>query len=151
MKRRYIYFPLAVGILIPSLVIFILEVFIAKISPFKSVLDILHRQFAEGQNLFLIMVLSFIPFGALILLTWVLEAKVDSSRLACIFWGGFIAVLGLTLVGHVSVWYPLYAGKHMSSTDVVAFIFIPIYCLFMLIVGSLIGWIVSFLPKLIKG
>jgi hypothetical protein len=151
MKRQYFYLPLVAGILTPSLVIFILEVFIAKMSPLKSILDILQRQFAEGQNLFMLMVISFIPFGALILLTWVLNVKVESKRLACIFWGGFIAVFGLTLAGHISVWYPLYAGKHMSSTAVVALVFIPIYCLFMLIVGSLIGWIVSFLPKFRNG
>jgi uncharacterized protein (TIGR02145 family) len=146
MNKRYIYFPLAAGILIPSLVIFILEVFIAKMSPFKSVLDILHRQFADGQNLFMVMVFSFIPFGALLLLTLVLKAKVDSSRLACIFWGGFIPVLGLTLVGHISVWYPLYAGNDTSSTAVLAFVFFPIYCLFLLVIGSLIGWGISYFP-----
>ncbi len=151
MKRRYLYLPLAAGILTPSLVIFILQVLIAKTSPLKSVLDILHKQFAEGHNLFLLMVWSFIPFGALILLTYVLSRKIESKRLACIFWGGFIAVLGFTLWGHISVWYPLYSHKDASSTAVIAFVFIPIFCLFLLAAGSLIGWIVSFLPKFRKG
>lgn len=151
MKRRYLYLPLAAGILTPSLIILFLQVLIAKMSPIKAVLDILHKQFAEGHNLFILMLWSFIPFGALILLTYVLEIKVQSKRLACIFWGGFIAVLGFTLYGHISVWYPLYANKDSSSTAAIAFLFIPIFCLFLLVVGSLIGWIVSFLPKLRKG
>lgn len=148
MERRHFYLPLVTGILTPSLVIFMLEVFVAGISPLKAAVDILHRQFAEGHNLFLVMFLSIIPFVALVLLVWVLSFKVKGTRLDCIFWGGFIAIFGLTLFGHFSVWYPLYApGKHMSSTAVIAFMFILIYCLFILVIGSLIGWGVSFLPK----
>jgi hypothetical protein len=120
-------------------------------SPFKSVLDILHKQFAEGHNLFILMIWSFIPFGAIILLTYVLDRKVQSKRLACIFWGGFIAVTGFTLFGHISVWYPLYAHTGVSSTDVVVFVFIPIYCLFVLVIGALLGWLVSTLPMFRSG
>ena len=132
------------------MVIFILEIFVARMSPFKSVLDILHRQFAEGHNLFVIMLLSLVPFVALILVTWLISLKTTGARLDCIFWGGFIGVLGLTLIGHFGVWYPLYSGKHMSSTAVIAFMFIPLYGLFTLVIGAFIGWGISFHPKFIS-
>jgi hypothetical protein len=151
LERRHLYIPLMAGILTPSVVIFILQVFVAKISPFKSVLDILNRQFAEGHNLFLLMLISFIPFAANIFVTWLASKKMSAARLDCIFWGGFIPVLGFTLVSHFSVWYPLYApGQHMSSTAVVAFVFLPIAGLEYLVIGSLIGWVISLLPKFRK-
>ena len=147
MKKQYLYLPLLTGILTPSAVIFFLQVLFAKMSPFKSVLDILRRQFASGHNLFLLMIWSFIPFGALILLTYVMGRKADSRRLAFIFWGGFIAVFAFALFGHISVWYPLYAHKGASSTDVLAYLIIPVLGLFVLPVGSFVGWIVSLLSR----
>jgi hypothetical protein len=148
MKKHHLFVPLVTGILLPSMIIFVLEVFVGRISPFKSAMDILRRQFAAGHNLFLLMVLAFIPFAALIVLTWVLSFKVRGARLNCIFWGGFVAVFGLTLLGHVSVWYPLYApGLHTSSTAVIAFLFIPFYCLVALAIGSFAGWVVSLMPR----
>ena len=157
MKQRYFYLPLAAGILTPSFVIFIIEVFITKLSPFKSVLDILHRQFAEGKNfpitdnLFKLMALSSIPFVALILLTWIVSLKTKGKRLDCIFWGGFIAVLGLTLFGQVMFWYPFYSGKVMDPFASLSLIFTPFYCLLFLVLGSGIGRVVSDLPKFKNG
>jgi hypothetical protein len=150
MKKRYLYLPLAAGILIPSLVIFFLQVFVAGISPIQSISDILHKQFASGHNLFLLMVWSFIPFGALIILAYVLNMKLNSLRLAGIFWGAFIAVTGYTLYGHISVWYPLYAHKGSSSTDVLSFLLIPFICLVLMAFGAMIGWGISYLPVLRK-
>jgi hypothetical protein len=150
MKKRYLYFPLSAGILIPSLVIFFLQIFVAGIAPIRSISDILHKQFASGHNLFLLMVWSFVPFGALILLTYVMSRKLKSFRLAAIFWGAFIAVTGYTLYGHISVWYPLYAHKGSSSTDVLAFLVIPIICLVLLVIGAMIGWGISYLPGIRK-
>jgi hypothetical protein len=48
---------------------------------------------------------------------------------------------------HVSVWYPLYGPGHVSSTAVIAFIFIPFYCLASLCVGLVVGWLISHLPR----
>ena len=147
MKRRYFWFPLAVGILIPSMVIFFLQVFFARISPLKAIIDILQMQFGKGDNLFLLMVFSFIPFGLLMIETFVLEAKVHAIRLACIFWGGFIAVLAISLYIHISVRYPQYSAADTSSTDSLAFLLLPVLGPIMLVIGSLIGWGVSFLFK----
>jgi len=147
MKRRYFYLPLAAGILIPSLVIFFLQVLFAGISPFKAIIDILKMQFGKGDNLFLLMVFSFIPFGLLMILTYMLEVKVHAIRLACIFWGGFIAVLSITLYIHIIVRYPQYSHADTSSTDALAFLLLPILGPILLVIGSLIGWGVSYLFK----
>jgi hypothetical protein len=44
--------PLAIGLIVPSLVIFYLEVFVGLISPPAAAADILQRQFSEDDNLF---------------------------------------------------------------------------------------------------
>jgi hypothetical protein len=53
--KRYIYLPVIFGVLTPSLVIFILEVFVGHVSSVRSAVSILERQFVKGENLFLIM------------------------------------------------------------------------------------------------
>jgi hypothetical protein len=57
-----------------------------------------------------------------------------------------IGIPSLMLPAHISVWYPLYGGGHMSSTAVIAFIIIPGYCMVTGAVGVLIGWLITFLP-----
>lgn len=57
-----------------------------------------------------------------------------------------MGILLLMILGHVAVWYPLYGGGHMSSTAVIAFFFIPFYCIAAMAIGLLIGWAVSLLP-----
>ena len=49
-------------------------------------------------------------------------------------------------VMHAAVWWPLYFGGHMSSTAVVAFLFIPFYALGFLVIGLVIGYLISLLP-----
>jgi hypothetical protein len=57
--------PLAIGLLVPSLVILCLEVFVGHISLFTAATDILRRQFAKGHNLFLLALFGLIPFAVL--------------------------------------------------------------------------------------
>ena len=135
-----------VGLIAPSLVIFCLEVFVGHINPRASITDILRRQFAEGHNLFLIALFGLIPFAVLSMVCFVAARRLESSRLACVAIGGLLGILSLMVWGHVAVWYPLYGGGHMSSTAVIAFIFIPFYCLGTLLIGLLVGWGVSLLP-----
>ena len=148
LRKRHIYLPVVFGVLTPSLVIFILEVFVGHISPIPSVISILKRQFAEGQNLFLIMVFGFIPFASLIIFIALLSRTINGKRLDFIFMGGLVGILILMVLGHVAVWYPLYGGGHRSSTAVIAFLFIPFYCIGTMGVGMLIGWVISLLPFL---
>ena len=146
LRKRHIWLPAILGVLTPSLVIFLLEVFVGHISPIRSVLSILERQFAEGHNLFLIMVFGFIPFAILIGITVILSRTVKGKRLDCLFIGGLLGILVLMVLGHVAVWFPLYGGSHMSSTSVIAFFFIPFYCIGTMGIGMLIGWVISRLP-----
>ncbi len=61
-KRKYLLISLILGLILPSLVIFILEVFWGHINPFAAIVDIIKRQFGGGHNLFLIMLFGLIPF-----------------------------------------------------------------------------------------
>lgn len=137
---------LAVGLISPSLIIFCLEVFVGHINPLTSIADILRRQFAEGDNLLMLAVFGLIPFAVLSMACFVASRHLESSRLACVSIGGLLGLLGLMVPGHVAVWYPLYGGGHMSSTAVIAFVFIPFYCIASLCIGLLIGWLISLLP-----
>ena len=96
--------------------------------------------------MFLIMVFGFIPFAILIGLAALLSGSIKGKVLDCLFFGGLVGILVLMVFGHVAVWYPLYSGDHMSSTAVIAFFFIPFYCLGTMAIGLLIGWVISRLP-----
>jgi len=55
-----------------------------------------------------------------------------------------IAITAFTAWGHAAVWWPLYfRGYRMSSTAVIAFLFIPFYALGALAVGLLVGYVIS--------
>lgn len=137
----------AIGLILPSLIIFCLEIFVGRIAPLTSLADILRRQFAEGHNLFLIAAFGLIPFAALSAICFVASRWLTPRRLACVAIGGLLGILLLMIPAHVSVWYPLYGPGHMSSTAVIAFVFIPFYCLATLGVGLLTGWLISRLPR----
>ena len=146
LKKKYILIPIIAGILTPSLVILILEIFVGHISIIQSVSNIIERQFASGENLFLLMLFGLFPFIILIWIISPISRKINGKRLNCIFWGGLIGILLPMITGHVAVWYPLYGGGHASSTSVIAFFFIPFYCIVTMGIGLLIGWIISRLP-----
>ena len=137
MMPQYIYVPLVAGIVTPPLIKLGLT---GSILPSPSIIGVL-----------MFMLLAMIPFIAFIVLMDGISAKIKGSRLECIFWGGFLPVWGFTAYGHWSVWYPIYAHTHMSSTAVIAFLFIPFYALVPLVIGLLIGWGVSFLPPFQEG
>ena len=146
LQKRHIYLPVILGFLVPSLVIFILEVFVSNMSPARSIADILSRQFANGHNLFLLMAFGLIPFAILIGATALFSRKLKGKQLDCVFTGGLVGILVFMIPTHVGVWYPLYSGHHMSSTAVVAFVFIPFICIVTMGIGLLIGWAISLLP-----
>jgi hypothetical protein len=138
--------PLFIGLIIPSAVIFYLEVFVGHVSPATAFLDIGRRQFAEGHNLFLLALIGLIPFGILAVATFVAARWLSARRSSCIIIGGLLGILALMIPAHASVWYPLYGGGHMSSTAIIVFLFIPFYCIATLVVGMSVGLAVSFLP-----
>ena len=138
--------PLIIGFPIPSLAIFCLEVFVAHHSRSEAVASILHRQFAEGDNLFLLALFSLIPFAVLSVICITAAYVFSPARLACLGICGLLGILAFMIPCHISIWYPMYSGTHMSSTAVIAFFFIPFYCLVPLSIGLLIGWGISRLP-----
>lgn len=137
---------LAIGLLIPSLIIFCLEVWVGHIRPGESMAGILGRQFSQGDNLFLIAALGLIPFAVLSAACFVAARWLNPARLRCVAAGGLLGILGLMIPAHVAVWYPLYGPGRMSSTSAIAFLFIPFYCIVTLCAGLLAGWLVSLLP-----
>lgn len=143
---RWCYAILAIGLFTPSVVIFCLEVFVGGINPFSALNDVLSRQFATGHNLFLIALLGLIPFVLLSCVAFTASHGTPASRVACISIGGLLGILRFMVPAHISVWYPLYGGRHMSSTAVIAFFFIPFYCLGSLTIGLIGGWLISLLP-----
>src|SRR5262245_9956299 len=137
MKPRHIYIPLIAGAVTPSAVVFFLEMFGSRRPPSRP---------PSGTTLsadFIFIALTLIPFVVLIMATATVSAKLRGWRLECVFWGGLVAVTGFTAYGHASVWWPLYFGGHMSSTAVVAFIFIPFYALGALLVGLFVVYVIS--------
>lgn len=133
--------PLVVGLLTPSLIIFFLEVLVSGISPFAAIGDIASRQFSEGDNLYLIALVGLIPFVPLSLLLLFKSRKFSQAKSACLGTGGLLGILAVMVPGHVAVWYPLYGDGGMGSTAVLAFFFIPFYCLGSLIIGLLLGYL----------
>ena len=142
----WIWLPLAVGFTVPSLVILCLAILVGDHGVVETLEDIWRRQFAAGHNLFLLAVFGLIPFVPLSTLCWVLARKMPAKRLAVIGAAGLLGILAVMIPAHVSVWYPLYGPGRMSSTAVLAFLFIPFYCLAGLLLGLLLGYVMSLLP-----
>jgi hypothetical protein len=138
--------PLSIGLLAPSLVLFYVAVFVGDIPPAAAAADVMERQFSEGNNLFLITAVGLVPFVVLSITCAVAASRFTPARLACLGVGGLAGILGLMVPGHLSVWYPLYGSGYMSSTAVIAFLFLPLYCLATLAIGVFVGWLVSLLP-----
>ena len=137
MRPRHIYIPLIVGALTPSLVVLALEMYGQKrpagLPPPGSLWGAVY-----------LAALTLIPFAALIPATKAFSARLTGWRLECVFWGGLVAVTAFTVFGHAAVWWPLYfRGYRMSSTAVIAFLFIPFYSLGALAVGLLVGYVIS--------
>jgi hypothetical protein len=134
---------LIVGFLIPSTTIFFLDVFIGLKTPKSAWEDILGRQFAAGENLFLLALYGLFPFAVLGVVCRRAARRLSPVRVACLAVGGLIGVANFMIAAHAAVWYPLYSGGHMASTAVIAFVFIPFLCLGPLAIGLFAGWAVS--------
>ncbi len=137
---------LGIGLVTPSAILFCMDVLIGHIDPLTSIAGILRRQFAQGHNLFLIALFGLIPFAVLSAACFLAARRMQSTRLACVAVGGLLGILIVMVPGHMAVWYPLYGSGRLSSTAVVAFVFIPFYCLVTVCIGLFAGWLVSRLP-----
>jgi hypothetical protein len=142
-SRLCILIPLFIGIITPSLIVFVLEITIGHICPLVSLKQIAHRQFASGDNLFLLAIIGLIPFAILSSFLQGMRTKLTTTGLRCVMICGLIGILSFMIPSHISVWKPLYTHEHMSSTAVIAFLFIPIYCTTTMLVGLGIGFGIS--------
>jgi hypothetical protein len=60
---------------------------------------------------------------------------------------GLVGVTGLTVLGNIAFWYPIYSGEHVSSTSGLVFLFIPIYGCMAAAVAFIIGLAASLIPR----
>lgn len=136
---------IAIGLVTPSLVIFYLETSLGNIPRAVALCHIMERQFAPGENLFILALIGLMPFFVLSIILYFLSHKFETKRFWCLLVFGLCGILALMIPAHISVWRPLYTGNHMSSTAVIAFVFIPIYCTATMFLGMGIGWVISLL------
>jgi hypothetical protein len=64
------------------------------------------------------------------------------------FWGGLIAAWLVIIDTHSAVWLPYFFGGHISSTGAINFLFGPIFAVGYLVVGMIVGYILSWLKDL---
>ena len=144
----WILIPMPIGFIIPSLILFTLQVRKGGQSMSGAINDIASRQFAEGHNLFFLALWGLIPFLVLTLILLFKRAHSSPKRIACLCVFGMLGILAIMVPVHWEVWAPLYEGKHMSSTSVVAFIPLPVFCLITMWIGIVIGKVASRQPGL---
>lgn len=142
----WIGLPLMVGLLLPSLVLFAVQVVVGGVAWSAALADVLARQFAPGHNLFLIAVLGLLPFVVLAVVSVIAARRLPARRLSCFMAGGLAAILAITVPGQVGVWAPFYGGGQISSTAPIAFVILPVFGVVALAVGLLGGWLISCLP-----
>lgn len=149
-KSFWVILPLVVGLIAPSLIILMLELFVGHIGPIEieDVAVLGGRQFNLGRILFGVTLFGLIPFVVLSSVCFIQSKRITRTRLSCLGIGGLLGILFLMVPAHHSVWYPLCAGKHMRSTAFIVLFFTPFCCLFTLGIGLLLGWIASLLPFL---
>ena len=138
---------MAIGLVTPSIVLAAVEVVVGKIGFAAAVTDVCSREFAEGENIFLLSVIGLIPYAFLSFFAFALAGRLGPRRLACVSLGGLAGILAYTVPAHASIWRPLYSGGHVSSTSAIAFLFVPFYAIPVLVIGMALGWMVSLLLR----
>ncbi len=84
---------LIVGLVVPSLILVAVETIAGRI-PFGAALaHVGSRQFAEGENVFLLSVIGLILFALLSMFSFVFVRSLSPRHLACIALGGLFGIL----------------------------------------------------------
>lgn len=136
----WLLLPLIAGFLTPSLTILAMDLFLGRKPVGEAIQSLASRQFSEGDNLFLLAAFGLIPFVLLsIILIFPFRSATHRARVPWLSVAGTIGALALMIPMHVGVWLPLYTGEHMSSTAVIAFVFIPFFCCLTMALGLLVG------------
>lgn len=105
--------------------------------------------FASGHNLFLLGLLSALPFVVFAFMTrwrYRMSAAEDPKTFLPHKWGVIFAgtvVFGMSLFIQLVVWMDVFNPKGGSSTAVIAFVFLPFYALALMPVGYLVGWLIG--------
>lgn len=150
MNKNLIVAPIVVGLATPSLVIFYLQLVVGNYTVAALLTDILSRQFAPGHNLFLLVLIGLIPFLLLSVILFFYAKRHTRSELVALLLAGLAGILLLMVPAHYSVWYPLYGPGRISSTAVIAFLVIPVYCIASMLIGLVAGWGFVKIKKLLK-
>lgn len=131
-----------VGFFMPSLVLVTVQIVVGGVPVLSAIVDVLDGQFAQGRNLFTLALLGLLPF--IVLAAMVPRFAARHPRRACtaLWASGLVGILAVMVPGHAAVWWPLYGPGRMSSTAVIAFLFIPVYCAGSLFLGLAIGRLV---------
>ncbi|MBN4059001.1 hypothetical protein JYU10_00865 [bacterium AH-315-J04] len=132
-------FTVIVGFTTPSLALLAVQIFVGGIPFGSAYADIIFKQFAAGHNLFILALIGLIPFVALLMMMLSISKKYNARKCYALYCCGLIGILGFMIPSHVSVWYPLYGPGRMSSTAVIAFLFIPFWCIGTMFIGIFIG------------
>ncbi len=132
-------FTLIVGFATSSLTLLAVQIFVGGIPLGTAYADIIFQQFATGHNLFIFALIGLIPFVALLMKMLSISKKYNARKCYALYLSGLIGILGFMIPSHVDVWYPLYGPGRMSSTAVVAFMFIPFWCIGTMLIGMFVG------------
>lgn len=142
-SSAWLWAPLLLGLATPSLVIFIMDVSFARQPMLAAMRNIASRQFADGDNLFLLAAIGLIPFALLTGILFLVRRSSQPQRVSWLSAGGTVGALAFMIPAHVSVWLPVYTKDQMSSTAVIAFIFIPLVCCVTMAFGLLVATFAS--------
>ena len=145
-RPAYILLPLSAGFFTPPLVMLVVQLFVGGVPFMDALKEILAGQFKPGYNYFLITLIGMLPAIALIFIAKDVSKRIAPRRVYCVIAGGLIGYLAILILIHAAVIYPLYGGGKMSSTAAIAYLFIPFHSVWTILIGLLIGWLISFSP-----
>lgn len=141
---------IGIGILATPIILFFIQVFVGGYAPSESIEDIRSKQFQQGHNLFLLAAVASIPFFALAVLQLVLAITCHRSTWYWMTVAGLFGIFAVMVPSHYAVWAPLYGPGRMSSTAVIAFLFIPFLCLGGMAAFMLLMWLFTWLARRIR-
>jgi magnesium-transporting ATPase (P-type) len=138
----WVWLPIIIAFVFLSVVLIVLEVTYKHTSINQALALVQRKQFASGENLFLIMILSAVPFFALSGFAFTAIRRSYHLKFLSQYLTALVSVTGALVHLHVSTLLPLYRPHdHVSSTSAIAFFLAPIYGILVLIVGLGLGWL----------
>lgn len=133
--------PLVVGFLVPTLMVFLVEVGHRGRSPGDVIHDFLKHP-SGWFGFFLMGSIGLVPFALLDFLIMRLPETFSRRRIVCV---GLFGLLGILPVMVLLYWDALapFSGKRPSSTSALAFLVVPPVTIVPMLVAIAVGWIIS--------